>query len=432
MKRKAIYVGILSAVLMVSTVCTGCQGKPESESKDSGKSGGGKEITYFYNTSNEAATEVVQEAIKRYEEKTGNTVKLTMMEGESYKTKIKTCVASNTLPDVFNYWTGEQFDTLVDSGNVMDLTDLVNKDTEYKDQFIEGAFDAVTKDGKVYAVPSAITGQVLYYNKQLFSDAGIDAPPATLVELEKDCQILKEAGITPIMVGAKDRWPLLGWFSYLAVRYGGVDLYTETTDGESDTSFANPAFIQAGEEMSKLSQEYFVNGSLAIDAGSAPAQFAAGNAAIFIGGTWDIATLTADDDLAANMGFAPFPSADDGKEEDATTVYGGIANCMAINASGKNTEDAYELVKEIMSVESETQMVEKTGALSCMKVDVSKENMSALSYEITEFFNNDVTGFFPYTDQALDPEQAENLLNAMTEIIASGDTVVEAQLSAIK
>ena len=90
------------------------------------------------------------------------------------------------------------------------------------------------------------------------------------------------------------------------------------------------------------------------------------------------------------------------------------------------------LVKEIMSVESETQMVEKTGALSCMKVDVSKENMSALSYEITEFFNNDVTGFFPYTDQALDPEQAENLLNAMTEIIASGDTVVEAQLSAIK
>lgn len=441
MKKKTLYAGALSAVLTISMVLAGCS----SGTGGAGESGGdgadvsaeaekegGKEITYFYNISNEVATEVVQEAVKRYEEKTGNTVKMTMMEGESYKTKIKTCVASNTLPDVFNYWTGEQFETLVDSGNVKDMTEYVNGDTEYKDQFIDGAYEAVTVNDKIYAIPSAVTGQVMYYNKELFKKAGIDEAPSTISELEEDCRKLKDEGITPIIVGSKDRWPLLGWFSYLAVRYGGVDLYMDATDGESETSFANDAFIKAGEEMNKLSQDYFINGSLAIDSGAAPAQFAAGNAAIFIGGTWDIATLSSDEELAKNIAFAPFPCADDGEAEDAKTVYGGIANCIAVNASSKNPEEAYELIKEIMSVEAEKEMVEKSGSLSCMKVEVAQENMSPLSYEITEFFNNDVKGFFPYTDQALSPDQAENLLNAMTEIIASEDADVEGQLSAIK
>lgn len=421
MRKKAICAGIVSAALLVSAVPVVCQAKE-----------GGKEITYFYNTSNEVATEVVQEAIKRYEEKTGNTVKMTMMEGESYKTKIKTCVASNTLPDVFNYWTGEQFETLVGSGNVMDLTDLVGEDTEYQDQFIDGAFDSVTIDNKIYAIPSAVTGQVLYYNTELFKEAGIESAPATISELEEDCQKLSDKGITPIMVGSKDRWPLLGWFSYLAVRYGGTDLYVDATDGESETSFANDKFIEAGKKLNELSQKYFVNGSLAIDSAAAPAQFAAGSAAMFIGGTWDIATLTSNEDMAKNISFAPFPAADDGDAEDVNTVYGGIANCMAVNASSENAEDAYELIKEIMSVESETEMVQKSGSLSCMKVDVAEEDMSPLAYEITQFFNNDVKGFFPYTDQALNPEQAEKLLNAMTEIIASEDADVKGQLAAIK
>ena len=198
MKKNQCLRGIFSAALAISLFGTSLPVYAEE---------GGKEITYFYNTSTEAATEVVQEAIKRYEEKTGNTVKITMMEGESYKTKIKTCVASNSLPDVFNYWTGEQFSTLVSSGNVKDITEMVTKDTEYKEQFIDGAFDEVTVDEKIYGIPSSVTGQVLYYNKQLFKDAGIEKVPSTFSELEDACAKLKDAGITPIMVGSKDRSP---------------------------------------------------------------------------------------------------------------------------------------------------------------------------------------------------------------------------------
>ncbi len=43
---------------------------------------------------------------------------------------------------------------------------------------------------------------------------------------------LSDKGVTPIIVGAKDRWPLLGWYSYLAQRIGGVDLYNEVCSGD--------------------------------------------------------------------------------------------------------------------------------------------------------------------------------------------------------
>ncbi|HBN05748.1 MAG TPA: sugar ABC transporter, partial [Bacteroidales bacterium] len=61
-----------------------------------------------------------------------------------------------------------------------------------------------------------------------------------------------------------------------------------------------------------------------------------------------------------------------------------------------------------------------------------KDKMIPLAYDLTEYFNKRASGFFPYTDQALNPEQAERLLNAMTEIIASPDADVEEQLQAIK
>lgn len=393
---------------------------------------GGKEIDFFMNMGDEISTKLIEEQIATYEQESGNKVNLSVMEEEAYKTKIKTCMAANSLPDVFVYWIGEQFHTLVESGNVKDLTEELNQDTAYRDSYIGGAFDAVTIDDKIYGMPSGVSGQVLFYNKRIFSDCGIEAAPATLEELEAACEKIKEAGFVPIVAGAKDRWPLLGWYSYLAVREGGMELYKEVTDGDSDKKFTEPAFVKAGTIMKDLSEAYFINGSLAIAADSAAAQFAAGQAAMFVGGTWNIADFKANEETLNEIGFCSFPVIEGGYETQANTVYGGITNCYAISSSSDVAPEAYALIQQILSVEAETERVEKTGGLSCMKIEPTKENMVPIAYEISEFFNHSVAGFFPYTDQALNPEQAENLLNAMTTIIAGGDVNVEEELAKIK
>ncbi len=75
-----------------------------------------------------------------------------------------------------------------------------------------------------------------WYNKDLFAQAGIDAPPATWDGLLEQIQTLKDAGITPIAVGAGDKWPAHFWYSYLMVRLGGADAMNQIAATTTSTS----------------------------------------------------------------------------------------------------------------------------------------------------------------------------------------------------
>lgn len=124
------------------------------------------EITYWDTVGSVSDREAKLAMIERFEaENPGITVKYEGMEGEAYKTKIKTVVSANNLPDIFGYWVGEQFKTLVNSGNVEDLSSVFEEDTAFRDTFVPGSLDAVSYDGKVYGAPTSITCMAVWYNK---------------------------------------------------------------------------------------------------------------------------------------------------------------------------------------------------------------------------------------------------------------------------
>ena len=75
-----------------------------------------------------------------------------------------------------------------------------------------------------------------WYNKDLFAQAGLDAPADTWDGLLEQVQTLKDAGITPIAVGAGDKWPAHFWYSYLMVRLGGADAMNEIAATTTSTS----------------------------------------------------------------------------------------------------------------------------------------------------------------------------------------------------
>ena len=62
-------------------------------------------------------------------------------------------------------------------------------------------------DGKQYGIPYDFGMVGFWYNKALFDEAGITAPPATWDEFLADIGKLKDAKITPIALGGKDKWP---------------------------------------------------------------------------------------------------------------------------------------------------------------------------------------------------------------------------------
>ena len=425
MKRQIISV-LCSAAIMVGLL-SGCQ---KSDNGASGDTGEKTEITFWETSSSKEDRQAMEEMIGRFEKENPDiTVKYEGMEGEAYKTKIKTVISSNNLPDVFSYWVGEQFETLVSSGNVMDLTSIYEKDASFKDSFVEGALDAVSYDNKIYGLPTEITCMAVWYNKRIFEENNIEIPK-TYDELKNVISTLEQKKITPIVVGGKDRWPFLGWFSYLAQRIGGVDLYNEVCQG--DKKMTEEAFVEAGEELRNLSKHGFINGNLSMDAPTTESLFAAGKAAMLITGSWSIPTFTSDEATSKDFSFFPFPTVVGGKEDESGYLYGGVANTLAISKNTKNAEAAEKFVKFYLSEEEQKRTVERTGTFSSVKVEPDKDKMSPLAYEFSQYVSGEVQGFFPYTDQALPPEESEKLLNALSAIVADENTDVKSELAKVK
>jgi raffinose/stachyose/melibiose transport system substrate-binding protein len=72
--------------------------------------------------------------------------------------------------------------------------------------------------GGLYAVPLSIQGFVVYYNKKLYADAGLDPakPPTTWAELSKACDAIKAKGAVPCFaLGNKEGFGAEFWFSVI-------------------------------------------------------------------------------------------------------------------------------------------------------------------------------------------------------------------------
>lgn len=93
-----------------------------------------------------------------------------------YFTKLKTRVAGNQTPDTFelNY---ENFVTYASAGTLLDLNKASAKDHSFKKSVYYGkAYDVFNLGGKQLGVPSSFSTVVLFYNKDLFKQAGVALP----------------------------------------------------------------------------------------------------------------------------------------------------------------------------------------------------------------------------------------------------------------
>ena len=196
-------------------------------------------------------------------------------------------------------------------------------------------------DGHLYGVARDVGEVVLWYNKALFEQAGVD--PASMETWDgflAGVQKFKDAGITPIAIGAKDKWPAHFWWSKLVVRLAGKDGFQAAQRGEGD-GFAGEDFVKAGEYFLQLAEmEPWQQGFLAASYGDASGFFGDGKAAMHLMGDWDYGAMK---DNSANkegipddqLGILPFPTIEGGKG-DPTDTLGGLGGVLF----SKNASDA--------------------------------------------------------------------------------------------
>ncbi|GAA3133157.1 extracellular solute-binding protein [Nonomuraea salmonea] len=92
-------------------------------------------------------------------------------------------------------------------------------------------------------------GRLLVQQKKHFEQAGITEPPATWSAFLDAVKKLKAAGITPIALAGKEKWPGHYYWAYLALRIAGIEGLKQA---ETDHDFTKPDFIAAGQQAKAL------------------------------------------------------------------------------------------------------------------------------------------------------------------------------------
>jgi len=177
------------------------------------------------------------------------TIEITVLENEAFKTKITTVMQSGNPPDIFQSWGGGGMNEYVKAGLLKDITADLEKDG-WKDTFSPGALGVFSYDGKFYGVPRDMGAVGFWYNKDLFAQAGIEAPPTTWSEFLEVVKTLKAAGITPIALGGGDKWPGAFYWEYLAVRIGGKAAFDAAYSRQG--AFTDEPFVEAGRKLQEL------------------------------------------------------------------------------------------------------------------------------------------------------------------------------------
>ncbi|MEA4928346.1 MAG: extracellular solute-binding protein [Candidatus Limiplasma sp.] len=334
-------------------------------------------------------------------------------ENEAYKTKIKTAMAANEVPDVFFAWGGGFAKPFVEAGQVLALDDYLADGT--KDRLLGGALDNVTYDGKTYGLTFIQWVGTLYCNKEMFDANGITIP-TTNDELLAAVAAFKAKGIVPITVGAKDGWPAMFFQNVYAVRTAGAQLCNEALSGAA--TFNAPEFVQSAKYLDDLVKAGgFDPGALALSYDEATLPFLAGQVPMIYQGSWlagEIQDPTLSQVVDKVVGVN-WPSIADGKGE-ATQILGGAIDCLMVSNNAKEKDLAVDFVKYI--TENMSRESFKLGAgIATWKIDMTGIEVSPLVQNIIDFAAKS-TGSVLAWDTFLSGEAAERHKSLVQEIFA--------------
>ncbi|MES9522345.1 extracellular solute-binding protein [Streptomyces capoamus] len=406
LSRRGFLAASVGAGLGV-TALSGCGGD-----SDGGSSSGTTTIEWWNISTTQPPKTVWAALAKKFEADHPKVkVKIVQMENDAYKSKMTALTASGKLPDIFHTWGGGVLRQQVDAGLVEDLTDRAKP---WADGLLPVAKEPYLIDGKAYGIPFDIGMIGFWYNKALFRKAGISAPPTTWSGFLDAVRKLKAAGVTPLALAGKEKWPGMYFWAYLAMRTAGVEALRKASESKD---FTGAGFVRAGQHLKELVdlqpfQKGFLGAAYSTPTGQA-ASVGNGKAAMELMGQWaPVVEADAGKGLGANLGFFPFPEVEGGNGKITEVFGGGGGHALRRGAP----QAAVDFLKFFASQATDRELVKKTGVLPVVPAAESvltDPNLKAVQAQLKA-----ATGFQLYLDQAYAPAVGQEVNDSVAALIA--------------
>ena len=301
-------VSVIMAVLLLMGLA-GCAGNEKK------KSNGEKEeiaIPMILTVDPSAGTKNEEEVVKAFNLEYKGTYRVAvdwiMETEEEYRKNLKRLNVTGGLPAVITHlrMLPSYYQMMMQEERIEDLSSYIYEDEEWMESIEPAVLDACSEpDGSVYLAPlstAAFSCSGVFWNEELFRQAGIREFPQTWEEFWNCCEKLKAHGITPLALHTEGTaWaPMLFATAELAASPEGAEFMKELFP----QSYQNQYGIQRATTLKQLFT-YTTEDAIHVDFDVAHNNFVSGRAAMISNGYWMIDQIP--EEFAENVRFSAFP-----------------------------------------------------------------------------------------------------------------------------
>ena len=419
MKKKLIALSLCLA--MLAGTAAGCSGgdtastgggdTASTASETGGEEGGGEEggsaeptTLTFWNGFTSTDGDVLTEIVDRYngENDKGVTIEMDIMTWDVFNEKLPAAISAGQAPDFVLCSTG-YYPSYVNAGSFQDLSDYFDRDGNSRDDFDTAVLEGLTYGDDLIGIPFQVVTHYLFWDKDLFSAAGLDpeSPPTNWDEIKEYAGKLTDA--------SKNQF---GWLiptdnnvvaQYTMYAFGG-----DFTDESGTTATLNsPENVEAFEWM----YDVYVN-MKASPLDSDDNTYISGQLGMFINGPWIINGLRENE---INFGVTAVPM-NEGVEPKSSMIPVGFS--IPITTSDEHKELVYNFVEYWNTEDICTEWTERCGTPAYLKSAQANFEDDPLTSVLSVPLEYGAvamkqTGVTPVASQALYP--------ALEEIFAGAD-----------
>ena len=318
-------------------------------------------------------------------------VQLNNFDHEGYKTAIRNFLTADS-PDLANWYAGNRMAPFVKAGQFQDVTDVW--EANGLNDSLASAAASMTIDGKKWGVPYTYYQWGIYFNRDAYKAAGVEAPGPEGVDwatFVSNCEKFKAAGIDCLTTGTKALWPGAGIFDYMSLRTNGYEWHMDLANGK--IPYTDESVKKVFMELGKV-QPYVTANHAAIDWQDAAALLVQGKAANYVMGNFAVGVFKEGGMTNDNLGFMAFPEITPGipRAEDAPT------DTIHIPAGATNVEDAKTFLAFVASADAQTKLNAAIGQLPTNKNSTVAADDPFISagfdllsnaYALAQFFDRD-------------------------------------------
>ncbi len=298
--------------------------------------------------------------------------------GRGNQTKLRSALQAGTPVDFMDQDGDQLAGGLQKQGQALQLDDALG--ANFKDDLLPGAYDLYAADGKHYQVPYIYNTVNFWYNKEMLSEAGAQAPK-TWDELLSVCDAVRKLDKYALVVEGLDTSYTFLYFSNLVERKLGANALIKVFEDKTGDSWLKPEILDAAKMELSLWGKCLPEDARGFQYPAGQQTIPLGDSMADLNGSWLPTELSsaAGDDFP--WGAFNFPAVEGGKGKQSDLQVALLS--MIVLKDSKNAAEATDFLKFLVSEEAQKILVEQ-GNVGVTNKNVAWPGLLSDAYEASK------------------------------------------------